>query len=97
MNLESGIVIFNVLSGHLAKKGRIEILLDDGYWPVCSTTKARSSQAHFDYVGEGFIKELDFSRVWLRLNEKEENEKEDIACELKMDASQFLQSALVRE
>jgi Ca2+-dependent lipid-binding protein len=70
-------------------------MLDDGYWPACSTPKARSTQANFNYVGEGFIKELDFSRVWIRLNENDENDKEDVVCELKMEASKFLQTALV--
>jgi hypothetical protein len=49
-----------------------------------------------EYVGEGFIKEVDFSRVWLRLNEADEGEKDDIIGEWKGDAKQFLKSTLVR-
>jgi Ca2+-dependent lipid-binding protein len=53
---ESGILVFNIIDGQIAKKARLEILLDDGYWPVFTTEKARSTQAHWDQVGEGFIK-----------------------------------------
>ncbi|KAF8168240.1 C2 domain-containing protein [Crassisporium funariophilum] len=90
----SGIVVFNIISGNLSKKGRLEVLLDDGYWPCFSTIKARSTNAQWGYVGEGFIKEVDFGRVWLRLNEADEGEKDDIVAEWKGDAKAFLQSTL---
>jgi Ca2+-dependent lipid-binding protein len=91
---QSGIIVFNVISGTIAKKARLEVLLDDGYWPCFSTTKARSTNAQWDYVGEGFIKEIDFGRVWLRLNEANEGEKDDIIAEWKGDAKPFLQATL---
>ncbi|CAE6470842.1 unnamed protein product [Rhizoctonia solani] len=91
---QSGVLVFNIIEGQIAKKARLEVLLDDGYWPVFATEKARSTQAHWDQVGEGFIKELDFGRVWLRLNENDEGEKEDIIAEFKLDAKQFLEEAL---
>ena len=93
--LESGIIIFNILSGKLQKKARLEVLLDDGYWPAFSTVKARSTHAQWQHVGEGFIKELDFGRVWLRLNESAEDDKDDITAEWKGDAKSFLQTTLV--
>lgn len=92
--LESGIIVFNVISGTIVKKARLEVLLDDGYWPCFSTTKARSTNAQWDYVGEGFLKEIDFGRVWLRLNEANEGEKDDIIAEWKGDAKPFLQATL---
>jgi hypothetical protein len=85
-----------VKSGTLAKKARLEVLLDDGYWPCLSTLKSRSPHAVWEYVGEGFIKEVDFSRVWLRLNEADEGEKDDVIGEWKGDAKSFLKSTLVR-
>jgi hypothetical protein len=91
----SGIIIFDIISGRLAKKARLEILMDDGYWPVFATPKARSTDAKWDMVAEGFIKELDFGRVWLRLNENDDGEKEDISAEFKGDAKEFLDRALV--
>lgn len=93
--LESGVVIFNVVSGQLAKKARLEVLMDDGYWPAFTTARARSTTAQWQHVGEGFVKELDFGRVWLRLNENDEGDKDDIIAEWKGDAKAFLESTLV--
>ena len=93
--LESGIIIFNILSGKLQKKARLEVLLDDGYWPAFSTSKARSTHAQWQHVGEGFMKELDFGRVWLRLNDNAEGDKDDVIAEWKGDAKKFLQATLV--
>lgn len=61
-NLESGIIVFNIIEGQITKKARLEVLLDDGYWPVFATEKARSTHAHWDQVGEGFIKV--YTRLW---------------------------------
>ena len=87
-------IVFDIVSGTLAKKARLEILMDDGYWPVFSTQKSRAFKAHWDMVGEGFIKELDFGRVWLRLNANGDGEKEEILAEKKIDAKKFLETAL---
>lgn len=89
-------MVFSIRHGKLSQKGRIEVLLDDAYWPAFSTTRARSLSAQFDHVGEGFIKELDFGRVWLRLNENDDGEKDDIISEFKCDAKDFLDRAMVR-
>lgn len=93
--IESGIIILDVVSGQLRKKARLEVCLDDGYWPAFSTVKARSTQMQWDYVGEGFIKELDFGQVWLRLNEAAEGDKDDIIAQWKGNAKEFLESTLV--
>ncbi|KAK0208431.1 C2 domain-containing protein [Desarmillaria ectypa] len=94
MTHQSGIIVFNVISGQLAKKARVEVLLDDGYWPCFTTTRARSTKVQWDYVGEGFLKELDFGQVWLRLNEADEGDKDDIIAQWKGDTKPFLQSTL---
>jgi Ca2+-dependent lipid-binding protein len=90
---ESGVIVFHVISGQLQKKARLEVLLDDGYWPCLSTIKARSTHAQWGYVGEGFVKEVDFGRVWLRLNESDD--KDDIISEWRGDVKEFLQNTLV--
>ncbi|CCA70918.1 related to TCB3-protein localized to membranes, bud-enriched [Serendipita indica DSM 11827] len=90
----SGVIVFDIISGQLSKKGRLEILMDDGYWPVFSTQKSNATSAQWDMVGEGFIKELDFGRVWFRLNGNGDGEKEDIIAEYKVDAKEFLDRAL---
>ena len=91
---QSGVVVFNVVKAQLHKKARIEVLLDDAYWPCFSTPKARSTHDEFQHIGEGFIRELDFGQVWLRLNENDEGERDDIIAEWKGDAKPFLEATL---
>ncbi|OJA07635.1 hypothetical protein AZE42_01107 [Rhizopogon vesiculosus] len=93
---QSGIIIFNVMGGHLQKKARLDVLLDDAYWPAFSTLKSRGTNAQWSQVGEGFLKELDFGRVWLRLNESGDPDKDDIIAEWKGDAKGFLDATLDR-
>lgn len=71
------------------------MLLDDAYWPAFSTIRARSTHVEWEYIGEGFIKELDFGRVWLRLNDADEGEKDQIIAEYRGDAKDFLKQTLV--
>ena len=42
------------------------------------------------------MKEIDFAQVWLRLDQAEDEDRDDIAAEFREDAKQFLRSALVR-
>ncbi|KAG2756512.1 tricalbin [Suillus brevipes Sb2] len=93
---QSGIIIFNVIGGHLHKKARLDVLLDDAYWPAFSTLKSRGTNAQWAHVGEGFLKELDFGRVWLRLNESGDFDKDDVIAEWKGDAKAFLDATLDR-
>ena len=74
----------------------MEVLLDDGYWPAFSTIRAHGHRAAWQHVGEGFLKEIDFGRVWLRLNEADEGDKDVILGEWKDDAKAFLSRTLVR-
>ena len=69
--------------------------MDDGYWPVVVTPKSRSVHAKFGMVGEGFVKELDFSQIWLKLDQSDDDEKDDLIAELKMDTKVFLEQCLV--
>lgn len=92
---ESGILIVEAISGTLSRKARLELLLDEGYWPSFQTERARSLNAQWDQVGEGFVKELDFGGVWLRLNENDEGTKDDINGEIKMSTVAFLERCLV--
>ncbi|KAF5384758.1 hypothetical protein D9757_006278 [Collybiopsis confluens] len=91
---QSGVIVVNVVSGALNKKARVELLLDDGYWPCFSTNRPRSTKATWGYVGEGFVKELDFSQVWIRLNEADEGEKDAIIAEWRGETKAFLSSTM---
>lgn len=87
----SGILVCQVVSGSIERRARLEVLLDDGYWPSFSTPKARSTHATWDSVGEAFVKELDLGRITLRLNQNDDGQKEDIVASLEMDAKLFLE------
>lgn len=47
-------------------------------------------------VGEGFVRELDFGRIWLRINADADDGGEDIVAEFKCDTRDFLEQCLVR-
>jgi hypothetical protein len=45
---------------------------------------------------EGFLKEIDFGRVWLRLNKADKGEKDIVSGEWNDDIKSFLSWTLVR-
>ncbi|OXB34399.1 transmembrane protein [Cryptococcus neoformans] len=94
LSCQSGVLVFQVISGQLARRGSLEVMFDDGYWPAFTSGKARSNHPTWDQVGEGFIRELDFSRVWLRINAADENSKEDVVAEFKCETKDFLERCI---
>ena len=90
----SGILVCNIVSGKLERKARLEILEGDCYWPSFGTTNSGSTTSAWDTVGEVFVRELDLSRISLRLNEKDESEKESIIAEISFDTKMFLAQSL---
>ena len=96
LNHQSGVIILNVISGNLAKKARVEVVLDDSYWPAFATIKARSTTACWEHVGESFVKELDFSQISLRLDESSQDDKDHVIAEWKGSVKTFLEMTMVR-
>lgn len=96
LSYQSGVLVFNIMSGNLAQKGaRLEVAFDDAYWPNYSTEVARSVHQTWDEVGEVFIRELGYSRIILRLNEAEKETREDIQADFRTSLSEFLEQCLV--
>ncbi|KAH8928049.1 hypothetical protein BT69DRAFT_651519 [Atractiella rhizophila] len=92
---QSGLFLFHITSGTLAKKGaRLEVLINDGYWPAYTTERARSTHATFDEVGECFIKELDFATIRLALNESEHDNADEIYADFRTDLKAFMDETL---
>lgn len=92
----SGVLVFNIISANLARKGaRLEVAFDDAYWPTYSTEVARSVHQTWDEVGEAFIRELNYSRIILRLNEADKDSREDIQADFRTGLSEFLEQCLV--
>lgn len=59
-----------------------------------TSERARSTHARWDQVGEGFVRELEFGRTWLRINAADESDEELIVAECKMDTHEFLEASL---
>ncbi|EAU89251.1 transmembrane protein [Coprinopsis cinerea okayama7 len=87
---QSGIIVVNVVSGILSVKGRIEVALDDFEWPCVSTPKSRSKSARWEFVGEGFIKEIDFGQVHLYLDAADEEGEDKVVSEWNGPVKDFL-------
>ena len=97
---DCGLLIFNIIEGSFAHSGvRLEVIMDDMQFPAYTTVKARSKQTHFGETGDAVVRELDFSRITLRLREKSDkqgdNEDEDIVAKLQGSTSDTLQRCLV--
>ncbi|KAF2766811.1 tricalbin [Teratosphaeria nubilosa] len=78
---ESGLVIFKILEAQLAEKNVfLEVVMDDYLFPSYTSAKARSTTYTFNETGDTMVRELDLSRITLRLVskvEKKGDEKED--------------------
>lgn len=93
---QSGVLVFNIVSGNLAKKGaRVEVAFDDAYWPAYTTEVARTTHQTWDEVGESFIREIAHSRIIIRLNEADKESREDIQADFRTDLLAFLEQCLV--
>jgi Ca2+-dependent lipid-binding protein len=88
----AGVLVFQIISGQLSKRGAVEVMMDDGYWPSFTSTKARSTSATWDQIGEGFVRELEFSRIWLRVNADPDGEEP--VAEFRCDTKDFLEQCL---
>jgi len=95
LSYQSGILVFNIIGGVIARKNaRLEFLFDDGYWPSYSTEPSKSTNAKWDETGESFIRELDWSRCILKLNVADKDTREEVYAEYTSDLKDFLNDCL---
>lgn len=74
----SGVVIFKIIEGELARKDcYLEVLFDDFAFPSYVSSKARGRHQKWDEIGDGFVRELEFSRLTMRLVEKTDPKASD--------------------
>ncbi|WPH00738.1 Hypothetical protein R9X50_00356800 [Acrodontium crateriforme] len=67
-NYESGLLIFKILDGQLAHSNTyLEVLMDDMLFPAYTSAKAKAGAFTFDETGDAMVRELDLSRITLRL------------------------------
>lgn len=67
---ESGLIVFKLIDGEFSETNcYVEILMDDMAFPSYSSTKVRSRNHTFNEIGDAIVREIDFSKITLRLIE----------------------------
>jgi len=76
LRYESGLVIFNLIEADFPRSQlRVEFFVDDMAFPSYVSSKAKSKGHKFDEIGDCFIRELEFSKLTIKISER--NEKQD--------------------
>ncbi|KAI9790565.1 MAG: hypothetical protein M1833_001916 [Piccolia ochrophora] len=75
---ESGLIIFKLIEGDFSHTNcRVEVVIDDMRFPSYISSKAKSRHTKFDEIGDTFVRELDVSRITMRLREKPDSKGDD--------------------
>lgn len=77
---ESGLIIFKIMEADLPRSNvQIEVLVDDMAFPSYVSSTTRSRKLTLDEIGDCFVRELDFSKLTVRIREKgdKDTEKKD--------------------
>lgn len=95
---EAGVLVFQLIDGELPRKGRVELYVDDAVYPAFISTKSRSHKQTWDEIGEGFVREMEYSRLNLRITSGDEGirDRDDVMAEFACDTRELLDSCIVR-
>lgn len=75
---ECGFLIFKLMEGQMPKSGtHLEVYVDDINYPSYVSGTAKTKNFKFDEIGDCFIRELEFSRLTLKVREKREKPGEE--------------------
>ncbi|KAB5580164.1 C2 domain-containing protein [Coniochaeta sp. 2T2.1] len=78
LTYESGLVIFKLMDAELPRSNtRIEVFVDDMAFPSYVSSTAKSKTHKFDEIGDCFIREVEFSKLTLKVREKNEKSGDD--------------------
>ncbi|KAE8369882.1 C2 domain-containing protein [Aspergillus caelatus] len=70
---ESGFLVFKFHEAHLSRSNvQVEVLMDDYMFPAYTSPKIRSKSAKIEDIGDAFVRELEFSKITLRIVDKED-------------------------
>lgn len=98
LKYNSGLLIFKCIEGQISKTDtHIDVLMDDMMYPAYSTAKIKSQNQKFDEIGDCVVRELDFSKVTIRLRESrkdKEHDEDDIVAKLTGDTMSTLKQCL---
>ncbi|KAI9830545.1 MAG: hypothetical protein M1819_005503 [Sarea resinae] len=68
---ESGLLVFKLIEGDLSETNvHLEVLMDDMVFPSYVSSKVRTKHHTFGEIGDAFVRELDVSKITLRLKQK---------------------------
>ena len=99
---ETGLLIFRLMDAEFQRSNcRVEVFVDDMAFPSYVSSVARSRTHKFEEVGDCVIRELDFSRLTLRVTEgkgdkRREGAEDDVIARLGGNTLDTLKQCLVR-
>lgn len=74
---ESGLVIFRLMEAELPKSQcRVEVFVDDMAFPSYTSSMSRTRKHTFDEMGDCFIRELDFSKLTIKICERSDKQQD---------------------
>ncbi len=75
---ESGLIIFKLMDVELTRTNvHVEVVIDDMAFPSYSSSRIKSRKTVIDEIGDCFVRELDFSKITLRIREKGESKGDE--------------------
>jgi Ca2+-dependent lipid-binding protein len=99
LKYESGFVIFKLMEAELPKSdSHIEIYVDDMAFPSYVSSRSRTRTHKFNEIGDCFIRELDFSKLTVKVREKadkHEDKEEKTLARLSGNTLDTLKQCLV--
>ncbi|KAK6338720.1 hypothetical protein TWF696_009532 [Orbilia brochopaga] len=96
LSKNSGLLVFKVHDVDLCQREcYLQVMMDDFLFPAFMSSKIRIRKGKLDEIGDAFVRELEFSRVTLRLVEHHKNKEEgDLLGELKGNTLSLLKQCL---
>ncbi|KAF3310907.1 hypothetical protein TWF173_009145 [Orbilia oligospora] len=98
LSKNSGLLVFRIHDVDLTERDcYLQLRMDDFLFPAFVSSKIRTKKGKVDEIGDAFVRELEFSKVTLRLVEHHKDKgdgKEDIIAELKGDTFRILKQCL---
>ncbi|KAG4031408.1 hypothetical protein MFRU_009g01820 [Monilinia fructicola] len=80
LKYESGLIIFKIIDCDITRSNvHVEVVVDDMAFPSYSSSTIKTKKMTLDEIGDCFVRELDFSKITIRIREKQSkgDEKKD--------------------
>lgn len=101
LKYDSGLIIFKLMDADLPRSdAHIEVFVDDMAYPSYVSSAAKKKQHHFDEIGDCFIRELEFSKLTIKVRDKDsrpgDDDKDKTLARLTGNTLDTLKQCLVR-